>query len=143
MRREYDGRVEYDDVAYPDFGVIVHLDGRTHRYAVRFRDMRRDNAAVVRGEDPLRYGWFDIDERPCDVAAQIVLLLARNGWSRQPRRCGSSCSLARLLPCSPRSRRLDHWQLGAAIRPRSPVIMLTRGLCCRAVAEGAGGGRHR
>ncbi|HEV8527140.1 MAG TPA: hypothetical protein VGS60_06240, partial [Actinomycetes bacterium] len=50
-----------------------------HRYAARFRDMRRDNAAVVRGEHPLRYGWFDVDERPCDVAAQVALVLARNG----------------------------------------------------------------
>jgi hypothetical protein len=110
-RRTVDGHVEYDDVGYSEFGVIVHLDGRMHRYAARFRDMRRDNAAVVRGEHPLRYGWFDVDERPCDVAAQVVLVLARNGWSGQPRRCGPSCSLApSLLPP------LDHWQLGAAIR---------------------------
>ena len=105
-RRTMDGHIEYDDVGYSEFGVIVHLDGRMHRYSARFRDMRRDNAAVVRGEHPLRYGWFDVDERPCDVATQVVLVLARNGWSGQPKRCGPHCSLA-----------LDHWQFGAAIRP--------------------------
>jgi very-short-patch-repair endonuclease len=93
MRRELDKRVEYDDVTYPEWGVIVHLDGRTHRYAARVRDMRRDNAAFARGVAPLRYGWFDVDERPCDVAAQVALVLARNGWPDEPKRCGPGCSL--------------------------------------------------
>jgi very-short-patch-repair endonuclease len=101
MRHESDGRVEYDDVTYPEWGVIVHLDGRTHRYAARFRDMRRDNAAVVRGAAPLRYGWSDVNERPCDVASQVVLVLARSGWPGQPRPCGPSCSLAPGIPPPP------------------------------------------
>jgi hypothetical protein len=91
--RQVGRRMEYDDVAYEGFGVIVHLDGRIHQYAERFRDMMRDNAAVIRGEAPLRFGWFDVNERPCDVAEQVGLVLTRNGWRTRPTRCGPTCTV--------------------------------------------------
>ena len=134
-RRELDRRVEYDDVTYPEWGVIVHLDGHTHRYAARFRDMRRDNAAVIRGAAPLRYGWADVDERPCEVAAQVVLVLARNGWPGQPRRCGPGCSLDSLLAAlSTRSWLLPRLAPGCSLDSLLAASFLITGSCMRQTA---------
>jgi hypothetical protein len=49
--------------------------------------MSRDNAAVVEGRDPLRYGWSDVTEQSCHVAAQVAFVLRRNGWAGRPRPC--------------------------------------------------------
>jgi hypothetical protein len=87
LRRELREGVVYDDVDYSEHATVVHLDGRVHRHAVRFRDMSRDNAAVVEGRDPLRYGWSDVTEQPCHVAAQVAFVLRRNGWAGRPRPC--------------------------------------------------------
>lgn len=89
-------RTEYDDVSYLAYRTVVHLDGKVHLYS-RFRDMRRDNAAVVRADDPLHYGWTDVDDHPCEVAAQVAVVLIRNGWRGRPRRCRPGCAVAQIL----------------------------------------------
>lgn len=72
----------YDDVSYPEFGVHVELDGRLgHADGGRFRDHRRDNAAVVSGGRVLRYGYADVASRPCAVADEVARVLAASGWS--------------------------------------------------------------
>ncbi len=93
-------RSEYDDVIYDDFGTVVHLDGRAY-HPDKFRDMRRDNADVVRDEDPLTYGWTDVDEHACDVAAQVAIVLIRNGWPGWPRSCRRGCAIERLVVGDP------------------------------------------
>jgi hypothetical protein len=46
------------------------------------------------GDQPLRYGSAAIFETPCDVAAEIAILLQRAGWSSHPRRCfRSTCTV--------------------------------------------------
>jgi len=41
----------YDDVHYPDWGVVVELDGRiAHPPEAAGRDRRRDNVAALRGD---------------------------------------------------------------------------------------------
>lgn len=95
LRRRLGEGTIYDDVDYGEHATVVHLDGRVHRHATRFRDMRRDNAAVVDGRDPLRYGWHDVTERPCHVAAQVALILRRNGWTGRPRPCARTDCLLR------------------------------------------------
>lgn len=108
------GKVQYDDVVYEEFATIVHLDGRVHlRIGHRVRDMRRDNLTVIRDEDPLRYGWDDLDEDPCQVAAQVVFILARNGWTGTPKLCGPTCTMVLYL---------DHWREWAKQQLLSPVI---------------------
>ncbi len=80
---------QYDDVRYPDHGTRVELDGRAaHPEHTRWRDMRRDNAAVVEGDHVLRYGMGDVRESPCDVAMQVAAVLRAGGWIGSPRRCG-------------------------------------------------------
>lgn len=77
---------------YDAYRTIVELDGRLH-IAGRFRDMRRDNAALLDGDLTLRYGWPDITDNPCQVAWQVAALLIARGWAGEPTRC-HRCTLA-------------------------------------------------
>ncbi len=91
VRRRAGGKW-YDDVWYADHRVRVELDGRAaHPDAARWREHRRDNAAVQAGEVVLRYGMADVAEQPCRVAAQVAAVLRRAGWRGDVRLCGDSC----------------------------------------------------
>lgn len=83
---------EIRDLRYEEWATIVELDGRVH-IAGRFRDMERDNAALLGGDVTLRYGWPDVTERPCAVAWEVAALLIRRGWPGVPTRC-RLCELA-------------------------------------------------
>jgi hypothetical protein len=86
----------YDDVHYAGYRTRVELDGRVaHPDETRFRDLRRDNAAVADGDVVLRYGWVDVAGRPCQCAAQVASVLHRNGWAGAPRRCGPRCVIVK------------------------------------------------
>ena len=76
------------DVLYPEFRVVVELDGRKgHEGEGRFRDMARDNAAVLEELTTMRFGFGDVAGSPCHVAAQVAHVLARRGWPGPFRRC--------------------------------------------------------
>jgi very-short-patch-repair endonuclease len=82
-----------------DGDVHVELDGRrAHPESARFRDHRRDNAAVVAGGRVLRYGYADIAERPCAVAREVAAVLVAAGWAGSVRRCGTGCVSGDVLP---------------------------------------------
>lgn len=82
-----DGRA-VRDVCYPEFGVVVELDGRLgHTELGRFRDMDRDNDASLDGLLTLRFGAGDLHGRPCAVAAKVVRALHQRGWTGLPTRC--------------------------------------------------------
>jgi hypothetical protein len=88
------GRRRYHDIRYLQFALLVELDGReAHPETDAFRDLRRDNAAVVGGDRVLRYGWRDVVGRPCEVAGQVLAVLQAQGWAGRARRCGSACGL--------------------------------------------------
>jgi hypothetical protein len=92
-RRPGGGRC-YRDVRYPRWSTVIELDGReAHPDDQRFREMRRDNEAVVQGSGVLRYGWRDIAARPCAAAGQVSAVLQAHGWAGRPRRCGPACPL--------------------------------------------------
>jgi hypothetical protein len=85
-------REDRRDALFSAFGVVIELDGRLgHVGEGAFRDMRRDNAAVGRGEVVLRYGWADVAGRPCMVAAEIAATLRRQGWNGRGRPCSPGC----------------------------------------------------
>jgi hypothetical protein len=74
-------RTEYRDVLYEDYGVAIELDGREgHPGDSRWRDIYRDNAAAADGILTLRYGWLDVRQRPCQVAAQVSQALRSRGF---------------------------------------------------------------
>jgi hypothetical protein len=93
-----DGRHDWLDVVFSGNGlhrpVVKELDGRLGHKELdgKWRDMRRDNAAEVRGQSHLRYGWHDLAGEPCAVAGQTHTVLTRNGWSSPLRRCGPGCA---------------------------------------------------
>jgi hypothetical protein len=86
QRRWLYGRmIRWTDVEYVGYRTGTELDGRIgHDEDGAFRDIRRDNAAVVSGDDTLRYGWVDVEDRACEAAGQLVTVLRRNGWTGTP-----------------------------------------------------------
>jgi hypothetical protein len=80
-----DGRTLYEDVDYSDSGVPLHvrLDGLRYHSSrsVALRDRRRGNAAELAGKATLVYGWEEVTQRSCDVAAEVRTVLERGGWS--------------------------------------------------------------
>lgn len=91
------GRRNYLDVLYRDFRTAVELDGEAvHPYSARFKDARRDNAGVLDGLAPLRYGTADVLTRYCEIADEVSRVLSRNGCPTRPRRCANpGCLIAR------------------------------------------------
>jgi hypothetical protein len=88
------GRV-YRDLRYRPWRLVVELDGRgSHPAELGFRDRRRDNRVVTAGDLPLRYGWHEIADDPCGVAAEVAQVLSARGWTGRPRRCGPGCTLS-------------------------------------------------
>lgn len=76
------------DVGYDEYALLVELDGRLgHQGADRFRDMERDNRFAALSWTTLRYGWFDVVERPCVVARQVAEVLTVRGWPGPVTRC--------------------------------------------------------
>jgi hypothetical protein len=83
--------VIYRDVLYDEYGVAVELDGRSaHPGDLRWRDARRDNAAAAKGIVTLRYGWLEVGQQPCRVAAQVARVLGRRGFAGA-RGCSAGC----------------------------------------------------
>jgi Transcriptional regulator, AbiEi antitoxin len=93
---------QYSDVAYEDYATLVELDGRAaHPESSRDLDTRRDNANLADGWVTLRYGWAEVSEHSCEVAAQLALILHRRGWPGSLRRCSANC---RIPPAAPSAR---------------------------------------
>lgn len=87
-RQESNRRRHRRDVRYSAFGVVVELDGRLgHEGLGRFRDMARDNGALLDGEITLRYGFADVSGEACTVARQVYAVLRSRGHDGELRRC--------------------------------------------------------
>ncbi|SHM44430.1 DUF559 domain-containing protein [Cryptosporangium aurantiacum] len=85
----------FQDVHHREYRTTIELDGAAvhQSTAAARRDMSRDNAAAVRGEATLRYGWQDVRRRPCAVAAEVATVLRTRGWTGTPTRCGPNCRI--------------------------------------------------
>jgi hypothetical protein len=69
------------DVLYERYAFVVELDGRKgHEGEGKFRDMRRDNAALLANLSTVRYGFGDVAGSPCEVGWEVAQLLMRRGW---------------------------------------------------------------
>lgn len=86
------------DVLYQSQRVRDELDGRRFHgdHLAVFRDMRRDNVAALAGDVTLRFGWHDVVDRPCEVAALVASVLQARGWKGGPRRCRRTASCVHL-----------------------------------------------
>jgi hypothetical protein len=84
------------DNLYEEFGIGVELDGQAYHPAEeRWQDIDRDNALAADGLLVLRYGWADVSDRSCQVAAQIAAAATHRGWAGSVRRCGPGCPAPR------------------------------------------------
>jgi very-short-patch-repair endonuclease len=78
----------YLDNLYEDYGVCVELDGTAaHPEDEQWRDKRRDTANAFQGIITLRFGFPDLVDRRCQIAAGIGAVLHRHGWPVTPRPC--------------------------------------------------------
>jgi len=89
------GRHVRRDVLYDGYGLTVELDGRAaHPGDSRWKDIRRDNNALVDGVRTLRFGWDDLRVRPCLVADQVYRALRLSG-PVTARPCSAVCPVSR------------------------------------------------
>lgn len=54
-----------------------------------WRDRKRDNAHAVVGWLTLRFGWWEVVNSPCAVAADIAAVLRARGWTGLIRACAN------------------------------------------------------
>jgi hypothetical protein len=91
-----DGLLYYLDNLYRELGIGVELDGQAYHPAdERWLDIARDNALAADGVFILRYGWADLDGRPCRTAIQFAEVAVHRGWTGSLRRCGPACEVGR------------------------------------------------
>ena len=89
-----DARNRYLDNLYEEFNLSVELDGlQAHPDDQRWQDLRRINAITAQGITTLRYGWNDVEHRPCETTAEIVAVLHRLGWAGPARACAPTCTV--------------------------------------------------
>lgn len=87
-RRQAPRGQDLRDVLYEDYALVTELDGRVgHDGVGLFRDMARDNRALIAGESSLRFGWPDVVGDPCGVARLVAEMLRRRGWPGELGRC--------------------------------------------------------
>ncbi|WP_051198216.1 hypothetical protein [Gordonia shandongensis] len=90
------GRRGFRDVEYPEWGLIVELDGRAHHddAAARDADLERDlDAMVFAGKPSIRLGWGQAVDRPCRTAGKVATILGALGWRGTAVRCSPQCPL--------------------------------------------------
>lgn len=84
------GRPGFRDIDYPEYGLVIELDGRGHHSAAadRDRDLERDLDAVVEVQRlTLRLGWGQVMGRACSTARKVGKLLTARGWPGQVSPC--------------------------------------------------------
>jgi hypothetical protein len=89
-------RRAFRDRFYDQYLTVVELDGRaTHTPDTRWDDIRRDNATSASGIRTLRYGWLDVTQHPCNVAAEVALALAQRGFAGA-KPCSPTCPVGKV-----------------------------------------------
>lgn len=83
------GSRRYHDNEYPEFGVIVEVDGRLghERWSDRVKDGRRDRQLLAADRLTARVFFADVALEPCRTAVEIGVILAGRGWTGRVRRC--------------------------------------------------------
>lgn len=91
---DLDGGRIYQDVYYTAYRTVVELDGRSvHPVEQRSRHLRRDNAAALRGDVVLHFGWIDVTDNACTTAFRVAAALRNGGWRGSMIQCGSQCGI--------------------------------------------------
>jgi Transcriptional regulator, AbiEi antitoxin len=92
-----DGQRGRRDRGYPEYGLIVELDGQLgHTGTAVSKDRARDRAAAVAGQQSMRFGWQEVAYQACAAAAEVAGVLRLRGWAGRPLPCGPGCAIRRL-----------------------------------------------
>ena len=84
------------DNDYPEWGVIVEIDGRLGHlgWGNQQRAGRRDRKAAAGGKLTVRGGWRDVAVAPCEFAADLKDIFTTRGWRGAAHACGNQdCDL--------------------------------------------------
>lgn len=87
--RQLGGKAQYRDNWYPDYRVVVEIDGPAYHENERVQlDKDRDNLNLALDDVKThRFGPVGVTERACETAALVAATLRRNGWDGSPRPC--------------------------------------------------------
>jgi hypothetical protein len=135
--RKPDGSKGRRDRLYPEYGVIIELDGiLAHPRRRSWADKDRDRAALCDGLVTARLGWLNVNGHPCQSAAEVARILRRNGWTGTLQPCSPGCP-------APSTRGLD---TSCGVRRRKPAAFSTpshnsTGSSWLRLARGGGPGR--
>ncbi|KQY56718.1 hypothetical protein [Nocardioides sp. Root140] len=90
--------VVFRDVDYPEYGVLVELDGRLgHEWSDDgCRDLDRDIDALTDPRVTVRARWRQV-LTPCRLAAALARILWSRGWTGVPSSCGPRCAVGAVL----------------------------------------------
>ena len=101
VRERIGGRVVVRDRVIGN--LIIEFDGRLGHAdpASRFRDLDRDNVAVLTGRPTLRFGWVDVHDEPCRAADQVAVALSNLGVGVRLTPCSRTCGSQLLTPTDP------------------------------------------
>jgi hypothetical protein len=97
-RRQLNGKIQYRDNSYPDYRVVVEIDGPAYHQNERVQlDKDRDNVNLALDDVKThRFGPVGVTEEACKTAALVIATLQRNGWQGSPRPCRRpDCSVGR------------------------------------------------
>ena len=80
-RTDVDGRRRYLDALFPQWRIVVEIDGGQHlEVRQAWADMQRQNALWIAGERVLRFPAWAIRADPTAVASQLRAALTAAGW---------------------------------------------------------------
>jgi len=104
------GKTGYLDRYYKEYRLLIELDGRQyHPDEKRAEDQARDNASAVTGAT-LRYGWYDVTRRACEVARQEADALRSRGWADDLKPCSPTCrAVYPLKRPEPTAKQIGDW----------------------------------
>lgn len=87
---------QFRDVEYEGYALVVELDGAlghdSWRDQARDADRSLDDLAEL-GAVTARLRFHQVFDTPCQTAARVGRILAKNGWNGKVRRCGDDCRL--------------------------------------------------
>lgn len=89
------GRVRRLDFKDRERGIGMDIDGQLYHRGRQVRDRGRDREVAGNGEINLRAGWFEVTERPCELAVDVALVQIARGWQGRPLACGPTCPVGR------------------------------------------------
>lgn len=90
-RRSKSGKSEFRDLEYPEFGLVIELDGRAFHEGVDAwdNDHERDLDDIVDQKDTIRLGYGQVIRRGCATAAKLNVVLRNHGWDGHAIQCPS------------------------------------------------------